>query len=244
MIDETTAGAEGRPHAVRGTQDSEATRPTGAGPNRSTEDMHSGEGAAMRNLDIEAATQLSPGLAAVRDRVVAAVDGLETLVFRGELTLLTPPERLVEVLRFCRDQVGCEVLMDLSAVHWPGGLRRESAQETTGWPTYEFGTEQGHVQIDYLVASLRDALRVRLRVTVPDTEPALPTATGLYSSANVMEREVYDFFGVRFEGHPNLTRILMPDTWDGHPLRKDYPLGGVDVRYHGATIPPPDERHY
>ncbi|MDP9405180.1 MAG: NADH-quinone oxidoreductase subunit C [Actinomycetota bacterium] len=243
MSDETTAGA-GRPHAVRTTGDSETTRPTGAGPNRSTGDMHSGEGASMRDLDVEAAAALPAGLAALRDRVAAAVDGLEPVVFRGELTLLTPPERLVETLRFCRDEVGFALLADLSGVHWPGGRRRESAQETTGWPTYEFGSEQGHVEVDYLLLSPRDGHRLRLRVTVPDSDPALPSATVVYRSANVMEREVYDLFGVRFEGHPNLTRILMPDTWDGHPLRKDYPLGGVDVRYHGATVPPPDERHY
>jgi NADH-quinone oxidoreductase subunit C len=66
----------------------------------------------------------------------------------------------------------------------------------------------------------------------------------IYRSADVMEREAYDFFGVDFEGHPDLRRILMPDEWEGHPLRKDYPLGGVEVQYHGATVPPPDQRSY
>jgi len=60
----------------------------------------------------------------------------------------------------------------------------------------------------------------------------------------VMEREAYDFLGVDFEGHPDLRRILMPDEWEGYPHRKDYPLGGVEVQYHGATVPPPDQRSY
>ena len=82
--------------------------------------------------------------------------------------------------------------------------------------------------------------------------PGLPIANGagrrvsgrdgVYPTADWQEREAYDMFGIIFDGHPNLTRILMPDDWEGFPQRKDYPLGGVPVEYKGAEIPPPDQR--
>ena len=236
MVDEPKTRAHGR--------SGESERPTGAGPQRSTEDMHGGEHAKL--LDAAVEVQLSEPLRALRDRLVARFDDLEVLGFRGELTVVVPPQRLVELLTFARDDadVRCELLADVSAVHWPAGPRRESAQETTGWPTYEYDTGPGHIEVDYILYSLAHNHRFRARANVSDEDPALPTACGLYAAADVMEREVYDFFGVRFEGHPNLTRILMPDDWEGHPHRKDYPLGGVHVQYKGATVPPPDERHY
>jgi NADH-quinone oxidoreductase subunit C len=64
----------------------------------------------------------------------------------------------------------------------------------------------------------------------------------VYQTCDWHERETYDFFGIVFDGHPGLTRIEMPDDWEGHPQRKDYPLGGIPVQYKGATIAPPDER--
>ena len=91
-------------------------------------------------------------------------------------------------------------------------------------------------------ADVLERTNLRVSVGVDDDEPRLPTATNVWPTANFHEREVHDMFGVEFEGHPNLRRILMPDEWVGHPQRKDYPLGGIDVEYKGATIPPPDER--
>ncbi|MBA2319321.1 MAG: NADH-quinone oxidoreductase subunit C [Euzebyales bacterium] len=189
--------------------------------------------------------QLSRELAALRDHLVAAYPELEVLGFRGELTLIAAPERVVELLRFCRDDetVRCELLADLSGVHWPGGTIEASAQETTGWPTYAEERE-GRIEIDYLLRSVAHGHAFRVRTSVGDDAPRLATATAVYAAADLMEREVYDFFGVAFDGHPDLTRVLMPDDWDGHPHRKDYPLGGVEVDFKGATIPPPDERSY
>ena len=84
--------------------------------------------------------------------------------------------------------------------------------------------------------------RIRLEVAVPVDDPHVPSLTALYPTADWQERETYDMFGIVYDGHPALTRILMPDDWDGYPQRKDYPLGGIPVQYKGATIPPPDER--
>lgn len=192
------------------------------------------------------APQLSEQLAAVRDRLVEAFGDLEVSGFRGELTLGAAPERIVDLLRFCRDdpQVRCELLADLSGVHWPGGVKQRLAQETTGWPVYRDDAGPGRIELDYILYSVSHNHRFRIRVSLPDDDPRIATATGVYGSANMMEREAYDFFGVDFDGHPNLSRVLMPDDWEGYPHRKDYPLGGVDVQYKGAVVPPPDQRQY
>jgi NADH-quinone oxidoreductase subunit C len=215
------------------------------GPEQETPNMAAGEHAKL--LDAAVDLQLSDELRRLRDHITDAFDGLEVLGFRGELTLIAPPEQIVDLLRFCRDDpdVRCELLADLSCVHWPGGQRVETAQETTGWPAYEVGQEKGRIEIDYLLYSITHNHRFRVRVNVPDeVGTAVPSVTGLYTAANFMEREAYDFFGVVFSGHPDLRRIEMPEDWEGHPQRKDYPLGGVEVMYKGATVPPPDERTY
>ncbi len=188
---------------------------------------------------------LSQRLRRLRDHVTGAFDEVEAFAFRGELTLVVPAGRIVDVLRFCRDdpEVGCELLADLSGVHWPGGTFVTNEQETTGWPAFP-REQEGRIELDYVLRSVRHNHMFRLRVNLPDEGARLPTATNVYRAANVMEREAYDFFGVVFDGHPNMSRILMPDDWVGHPHRKDYPLGGVDVEYKGASIPPPDQRVY
>jgi NADH-quinone oxidoreductase subunit C len=83
---------------------------------------------------------------------------------------------------------------------------------------------------------------MRVRVGVSGSDPRLPSVTSLFPTADWHERETYDFYGIEFEGHPDLRRILLPDGWEGWPLRKDEELGGVDTRYRGAFIPPVDRR--
>jgi NADH-quinone oxidoreductase subunit C len=207
--------------------------------------MAAGEAVKLRSRVVPE-VQLSEELRRVRDRLVARFDGLDVLGFRGELTLLCVPEQVPDILAFCRDddELSCELLVDLSGVHWPGGQREELAEETTGWPQYRSEDEPGRIEIDYILRSLRHNHVYRVRTFLPDVDPHVASVAGIYRSADVMEREVYDFFGVDFEGHPDLRRILMPDEWEGYPLRKDYPLGGVEVQYHGATVPPPDQRSY
>ena len=76
--------------------------------------------------------------------------------------------------------------------------------------------------------------RTRLRIQVPADDPTVPSIVDLHPGADALEREVFDMFGIVFEGHPDLTRILMPEDWDGHPLRKDYGVGAIPVQFKGA----------
>jgi NADH-quinone oxidoreductase subunit C len=85
--------------------------------------------------------------------------------------------------------------------------------------------------------SLEQIARVRVRCQVPDSNPVLPSFTDLYAGTDAPEREVYDMFGIVFEGHPDLTRILMPEDWEGHPLRKDYAVGRIPVQFKEAPGP-------
>lgn len=171
---------------------------------------------------------------------------VHTDIARGELTVFIAPGQVREVLAFCRDDeaLHCRLLADLSGVHWPGGEQVVERQvSTTGWPEYRASRDRGVIEVSYILRSLAKRHWFRVAVAVDDDDPRLPSVTGLFPTANYHEREVYDLFGVDFTGHPALTRILMPDDWVGHPLRKDYPLGGVDVPYHGGKfIPPPDRR--
>ena len=79
--------------------------------------------------------------------------------------------------------------------------------------------------------------RVRVRVQVPEGDPTVPSLFGLYPGTEVPEREVFDMFGIAFDGHPDLTRILMPEDWEGHPLRKDYAVGAIPVQFKAAPGP-------
>ncbi len=94
----------------------------------------------------------------------------------------------------------------------------------------------------YHLLSMTHNRRIRVEVTAPDSDPHIPSIVTVYPTVDWHERETYDMFGLIFDGHPSLTRILMPDDWPGHPQRKDYPLGGIPVEYKGGTVPPPDQR--
>ena len=183
-------------------------------------------------------------LADLEADVRAGLPGLDTAVAFGELTVQVPADRILDVLRRLRDELDFDYLVDLSGVHWPGGDHMIDPQlSTTGWPEHRVLGGRGVIEVTYHLLSTERNVRVRLVVAVPDTAPEVPSATGVYPTANYHEREVYDFFGVLFPGHPRLERIFMPDDWVGHPQRKDYPLGGVDTQYQGGqAVPPPDER--
>jgi NADH-quinone oxidoreductase subunit C len=188
----------------------------------------------------------SLGLEELDARLHEAFPEVTSEITRGELTVHVAPTQLVDVLTFCRDDedVSCELLSDLSGVHWPAGEKIIERQvSTTGWPEYRVSQERGVVEVLYILRSVTRNHWLRVAVAADDEAPVLPSVTDVYRTANFHEREIFDFFGVEFEGHPDLNRILMPDDWVGHPLRKDYPLGGVQVDYkNDKFIPPPNRR--
>jgi NADH-quinone oxidoreductase subunit C len=164
---------------------------------------------------------------ALEEAFPGGLDGAieRVVVDRGELTLHIVPERITEVCRTMRDDdaLRFELCSSVSAVDY-------------------LGSDERRLHVSYHLTSMTYRRRVRLEVAVSAEEPYVPSVTSVYPTADWQERETYDMFGVVFDGHPNLTRILMPDDWEGHPQRKDYPLGGVPVEYKGAEIPPPDRR--
>ncbi|MEO8851471.1 MAG: NADH-quinone oxidoreductase subunit C [Allobranchiibius sp.] len=170
------------------------------------------------------ADDLGTALKASGSSYDAAVE--RTVVDRGELTLFVRPEHLPVVVKALRDEpkLRFEMCMSVSGVHYP----------------QEVGAELHAVY--HFLSITNGNKRLRLEVTVPEGNAHIPSIVSTYPGADWHERETWDMFGIIFDGHPALTRILMPDDWPGHPQRKDYPLGGIPVEYKGATVPPPDTR--
>ncbi len=136
---------------------------------------------------------------------------VETHAFRGDDTAVVERSAIFGVLRFCRDDpaLGFEVLMDLTLVDYLKYPGREDG------PRFE---------VVYHLYSLAHNHRLRLKVRVEEEDAVVPTAVPLWPIANWFEREVWDMFGIRFEGHPDLRRLLMYEEFQEHPLRKDYPI--------------------
>ena len=169
--------------------------------------------------------ETADALARVADEAGFA-DGIEkVVVHRGEITFHIRREALAAVAKMLRDDEALrfEMCVSVSGVHYPEDTGRE-------------------LHVVHHLLSMTWNRRIRLEVSVPDADPHLPSVTPVWPTADWHERETWDMFGVVFDGHPALTRILMPDDWPGHPQRKDYPLGGIPVEYKGATTPPPDQR--
>jgi NADH-quinone oxidoreductase subunit C len=154
------------------------------------------------------------------------------LVDRGEITYFVAREHLPVLAQALRDD---------------DALRFELCSSISGVDYLDSGgpvatPDRPRLHVVYHLTSMTYRRRIRLEVAVTAEDAHVPSLTGIYPTADWHERETWDMFGIVFDGHPGLTRILMPDDWDGHPQRKDYPLGGVPVEYHDATIPPPDTR--
>jgi NADH-quinone oxidoreductase subunit C len=156
------------------------------------------------------------------DRLLEALPGAtgDPHYFAGEVTLTVEPGRLVEVCTFLRDDPACsfELLVDATGTDFP--------------------EEEQRFRVVYHLASLRHVQRLRLSTKVAEGE-SLPSLTGVWPGIDWFEREIFDLLGVSFDGHPSLSRILMPDDWVGYPLRKDYPLPGYPehhLRYREADV--------
>jgi NADH-quinone oxidoreductase subunit C len=122
--------------------------------------------------------------------------------------ILVRPDQIVETVRRCRDELGYIRWIDLTAVDEP--------------------EVEPRFELQYMLYSMAEHRWVRLKT---QTDDAVPTITGVFPGANWYERELFDLFGIKFDGHPNLTRMMMPDEWQGHPLRRDYPIGGEPVDF-------------
>ncbi|HET6846759.1 MAG TPA: NADH-quinone oxidoreductase subunit C [Anaerolineales bacterium] len=130
----------------------------------------------------------------------------------GEVHVFVDAARIVDVLTFLRDQHEFSLLSALTAVDY--------------WPE-----EKPRFHVIYQLTSLTQNLSIQLRVPVSGTDPKVPSAAHVFKSANWREREIQDMFGIVVEGHPDPRRILMPVDWEGHPLRKDYPLGYEEPQF-------------
>ncbi len=137
----------------------------------------------------------------------------DVVVFRGETTLVVDPARITDVCLFFRDTEGLEFnfLEDVTVV--------------------DYYPQEPRFAVCYHIYSMVYNRRIRLKAFLPGDNPRLASITTIYPAANFFEREGYDMMGVIFEGHPYLHRILMPEDWEGHPQRKDYPLGYEQVQF-------------
>ena len=148
----------------------------------------------------------------------------DVLTARGEATLVVDRNELLGALAWLREEPTLQFgfLSSITATHWPG-------RDPAFW-------------VDYELRSMTLHHRLRVKVGCGEDDAAVPSVTSLFPTADWLERETFDFYGIDFAGHPDLTRILLPADWDGHPLRKDEPLGGVPTWFHGTKVPPIDER--
>ena len=158
---------------------------------------------------------MSEALKSIGDKAVVALPGaiVEARFAFGELTLIAEPQRVLEVLTYLRDDPSAQFInfTDISGADYPDREQR--------------------FEIIYLLLSPKLNQRVRVKISTDEATP-VPSAVSVFPAADWFEREVYDFFGVLFEGHPDLRRILTDYGFDGHPLRKDFPMTGfVEVRY-------------
>src|SRR3954447_25108270 len=135
-------------------------------------------------------------------------------------------EKYLEIVTALRDD-GYAFCSDLTAVDYLVAIDRPLPE----------GVAPERFEVVVNLLDMQQGKRIRVRAQVPEREPTLPTLFELFPGTEAMEREVYDMFGVVFDGHPDLTRILMPDDWEGHPLRKDYPVGRIPVQFKEAPGP-------
>ena len=140
--------------------------------------------------------------------------------------------------RFPRAQLGTSLGDQVARVEREDLVAFAAAAREAGLTTFidlcavdHLSRPEGRFEVVVNLLSMRLPLRLRIHVAVPEEDPEVPSLSAVFPGANFYEREAYDLFGVRFAGHPDLTRILLPDEWEGHPLRKDTPVGAVPVQF-------------
>jgi NADH-quinone oxidoreductase subunit C len=144
---------------------------------------------------------------------------------RGQLVAHPTTEQYVDFVRTLRDDDGFWLCLDVTAVDY---LAFEAPRRLPE------GVEGRRFEVVVHLMSAKDRSRVRVRLQVPADDPVVPTLFEVHPGTEAMEREVFDMYGIRFDGHPDLTRILMPEDWEGHPLRKDYGIGAIPVQFKGV----------
>jgi NADH-quinone oxidoreductase subunit C len=168
-----------------------------------------------------------------------------TVEAHGETTIIVEPDELVDEARRLRDEEGFNFLSDITAVDYLGWDERRvsgyigtatgrdlNTPMTQGLQAAPQPKPKRFAMNYHLLAIRSEPRRIRLQTWVDEGEP-VPTVIGVWPTADWHEREAWDLMGIPIEGHPNLKRILLDDDWEGHPLRKDYPLGGEPVRFSG-----------
>jgi NADH-quinone oxidoreductase subunit C len=155
--------------------------------------------------------------------VAAELHGCPLVHSLGEQVLHVPRERYLAVVKALLGD-GYEMCADVTAVDYLLAPRRNVPP----------GVDLERFEIVVSLLSLSNKARIRLRVQVPEVEPVVPTLFDLHPGTEAMEREVFDMFGIEFADHPDLTRILMPEDWEGNPLRKDYEIGEIPVQFKEA----------
>ena len=143
----------------------------------------------------------------LKEKFAASI--IDVVEFRGEVTVTVAKDAIIEILSFLKQSLQFNQLTDLTAVDY-------------------LGKKEDRFMMVYQLLSIANKDRLRIKTPVAEADCSIPTATQVWKTANWLEREVYDLFGIKFDKHPDLRRILMTDDWVGHPLRKDYPLQGPD----------------
>jgi NADH-quinone oxidoreductase subunit C len=154
------------------------------------------------------------------------VHGVPVTTSAGQRVLHPSREQLVDVVRALRDEDGFAMCLDVTAVDY---LAYEAPRPLPD------GIEAERFEVVVTLISHTTRERVRLRVQVPASDPSVPSLFDVHPGTEAPEREVYDLFGIAFDGHPDLTRILMPEDWVGHPLRKDEAIGRIPVQFKGTA---------
>lgn len=173
---------------------------------------------------------MAPSLVdAVRKKFGAAVLGSHS--FAGDDTVLVTRDKLLDIMTFLRDDAAtaCDVLVDVTAVdfgEFPAGGRAALSPVDAGHASGLTADTLPRFEVVYHLLSMTHRSRLRVKVAVPLEDLRVPSMTALWIAANYGERETYDMYGIQFDGHPDLRRILLYQEFEGHPLRKDYPLRG------------------